>query len=197
MKKFIAFILLFGLIILIISGCDKPQHDDTPDTSSTDTEAPEQTTPEQTTSEKPPIWGPWPHLAYNFTPDLHYGSDRVPIEDYDIELQLEADSFPASVTEITCTAVNKTGKGFLYSAMMIERYYPAGIFFPYIDETPGAWVRLPYSYYVPCVYWNSGVLKETFTTDLFLEGASLEPGKYRFVWFFGDGPHYVYFDITE
>lgn len=127
----------------------------------------------------------------------NYGSDRVPIEDYDIELQLEADTFPASVTQITCTAVNKTGKGFLYSAMMLERYYPAGIFFPYIDETPGAWVRIPYSYYVPGNYSHSAVLKETFTTDLFLESASLEPGKYRFVWFFGDGPHYVYFEITE
>lgn len=192
MKKFISAIILLGTVLLTAFGCEKYPYDDIPDTSSTDAG-----TPEQTSSTETSIWGPWQHLAYNYTPDLHYGSDRVPIEDYDIELQLEADTFPASVTQITCTAVNKTGKGFLYSAMMLERYYPAGIFFPYIDETPGAWVRVPYSYYVPGSYSHSAVLKETFTTDLFLEGASLEPGKYRFVWFFGDGPHYVYFEITE
>ena len=86
MKKFISAIILLGTVLLTAFGCEKYPYDDIPDTSSTDAG-----TPEQTSSTETSIWGPWQHLAYNYTPDLHYGSDRVPIEDYDIELQLEAD----------------------------------------------------------------------------------------------------------
>ncbi len=140
-------------------------------------------------------WQPDTDRPWNFAPVVNEDD----AEGYDIEFSVEHPSYPADVETIKATAVNKTGDTFTLAShgLFVEKYYEN--MFPN-HEPEAAWVRLPY-------YEGSGMYSRawtaradytfTFETKYLQENCELTPGRYRFVVFLGDGPHYAYFEITE
>ena len=182
MKRRLLSFLLLALVLgtIIFSGCREAQCSPPPEES------------ESTTGWEPDRERPW-----NFTPTI---GERN-LEDYDIEMTLEAETYPSTVDEIRVQVVNRTGKtSVLGAAGLFVEKYDTHAFWTYGLEATAGWVRLPY-YTGYFMYQKGGTAKDNITfifdPEYLQENCELTPGRYRFVVFLGDGPHYAYFEITE
>lgn len=172
MKKILTFLLL--ACVLCFGSCG-----DAPDTAeTTNAEAAEWT---------PKLWNAAPVLAY---PEVHP-------ENVDIELSLEAYTFPSDVEEIEITMTNKKGTVYRYCPMIWlevrgrpDSYYYEGRF----------WVSVPYEDISPFNSLNTSLetLPFTFKTACLKEGYKMTAGRrYRFVIYVENEPHYVEFEIKD
>ena len=137
----------------------------------------------------------WAPELWNATPVLVY--PEVHPENVDIELSLEAYTFPSDVEEIKITLNNKKGTVYRYCPMIwlevdgrMDSYYYEGRF----------WVRDPYEDISPFHSLNtsSETISFTFKTACLKEGYKMTADRhYRFVVYVENEPHYVEFYITD
>ncbi len=140
-------------------------------------------------------WYPDDSEPWNFTPT--FGNLGEDTDQYDFEITLESTVYAGTPEFISYTLVNKTGESFYTCGEFIEKAYEAG-FPPYYDEVSAAWIRIPF-YRTPIWGYcpNSRVEGKIELAKYLKEDYTFTPGNYRLVIFLNDGPHYVYFKITE
>lgn len=178
MKKILASLLLVCVLCFCSCGNVPPVAETTASEATEATEAAEWT---------PKLWNAAPVLAY---PEVHP-------ENVDIELSLEAYTFPSDVEEIEITMTNKKGTVYRYCPMIWlevdgrpDSYYYEGSF----------WVPVPYEDISPFNSLNTSLetLPFTFKTACLKEGYKMTAGcRYRFVIYVENEPHYVEFEIKD
>lgn len=190
MKKLYLGLFLF-LIFCLSIGCSKHLDETINSTPSSTTIF----TAESSTNFQFPKWED-PEEPWNFSPAC--GHDDC--YNLDIEFVLEQTVFTEIPKSITYTRENKTpgkeGKDFCFMATALEKkhYYV----YSFVDlPFPPAWIREPFYGGAPILGVVDGKKTEiTIVFDRFMQnGAELTPGEYRLVFFVGNEPQYVYFEI--
>lgn len=176
MKKILAFLLL--ACVLCFCSCGNVP----PVTETTNTDA------AKAMEWTPKLWNAAPVSEY---PEAHP-------ENVDIELSLEAYTFPSDVEEIVITMTNKKGTVYRYCPMIWlevngrpDSYYYDGVRF---------WIPVPYEDISPFPSLNasSETIPFTFKTACLKEGYKMTAGcRYRFVIYVENEPHYVEFEIKD
>ena len=219
-SAFTCFILCIAIILsLAFSACGSTKVDNTTGPSSS-TEATNNTTsasePAETTSNSTAstplettetttqaLWQPNFDEPWNFNPTFTRGGFDFDYNDYDMEIILDQTVYEEAPDSISVKIVNRTGKKSIW--MCIGAFLEDLYLDPTYEGLEGRvnaymWVRLPY--YVGMSWGEMWVSEMTYTIDLTKNGShwqapyEFKPGKYRIVFFFPDGPHYAYFEIT-